>query len=88
MAWVRNTPEGTPTEGPEITGIITAFTGFALVLLLLRIYVRVWLIKAMGWGTFCSKDSLGDGTVGQPADHVFRYQTTGSSLLLGYVSSA
>ncbi|CAM1501367.1 Fc.00g105290.m01.CDS01 [Cosmosporella sp. VM-42] len=48
MAWARNTPEGTPTEAPTITGIIVTFTGLSLLFVCLRLYVRGLLIKAMG----------------------------------------
>lgn len=57
MAWVRNTPEGTPTEGPKITGIITTFLSIGFLLLSLRLYVRILLIKAPGYGpslTICN----------------------------------
>jgi hypothetical protein len=50
MSWVRNTPEGTPTEGPKITGIISTFLSVGFVLLCLRLYVRTLLIKAVGYG--------------------------------------
>ncbi|KAF7560210.1 hypothetical protein G7046_g3926 [Stylonectria norvegica] len=49
MAWVRNTPEGTTTQGPMVTGVTATFTGSALVILLLRLYVRGVLIKAFGY---------------------------------------
>ncbi|KAI1773216.1 hypothetical protein F4818DRAFT_453125 [Hypoxylon cercidicola] len=48
MGWTYNTPEGTPTEGPQITAITTTFTGFSLILVCLRTYVRGWIVKAFG----------------------------------------
>jgi hypothetical protein len=52
MAWVYNTPEGTPTNGPTLTAGALAMTGLALVTVLLRLYVRTTLVKAPGWGMF------------------------------------
>lgn len=50
MAWVRNTAEGTLTEGPMIVGLTMSFLSIALLLVCLRLYVRISLIKAMGYG--------------------------------------
>ncbi|KAI6778724.1 uncharacterized protein J7T54_000758 [Emericellopsis cladophorae] len=53
-SWTYNTPPGTPSDGPMIAGLASAFTAFSLVVLLLRIYVRTVFVKAMGaetkWG--------------------------------------
>lgn len=48
MGWTYNTPEGTPSEGLQITAIATTFTGFSLILVCLRTYVRGWIVKAFG----------------------------------------
>ncbi|EEU43594.1 uncharacterized protein NECHADRAFT_45518 [Fusarium vanettenii 77-13-4] len=48
MAWVRNTAEGTTTDGPKITGITTGFTALSLCIVCLRLYVRGFLIKSFG----------------------------------------
>lgn len=50
MSWVYNTPSGTPTDGPTLAGVGLAMTGLALITVLLRLYVRLLLIKAVGWG--------------------------------------
>ncbi|KAI0836945.1 hypothetical protein F5Y06DRAFT_305010 [Hypoxylon sp. FL0890] len=48
MSWTYNTPEGTVTAGPEITAIAITFTGFSLILVCLRMYVRIWIVKGFG----------------------------------------
>ncbi|KAL6353895.1 hypothetical protein LRP88_12890 [Fusarium phalaenopsidis] len=48
MAWVRNTAEGTTTDGPKITGITTGFTALSLFIVCLRLYVRGFMIKSFG----------------------------------------
>ncbi|KAI1371261.1 hypothetical protein F4677DRAFT_314798 [Hypoxylon crocopeplum] len=48
MGWTYNTPQGTPTEGPRIAAVTTTFTGFSLILVCLRTYVRGWIVKAFG----------------------------------------
>jgi hypothetical protein len=50
MAWVRNTAEGTTTDGPKITGITTGFTALSLCIVCLRLYVRGFMIKSFGHG--------------------------------------
>lgn len=50
MAWVRNTVEGTTTDGPKITGIAAGFTALSLCIVCLRLYVRGILIKSFGHG--------------------------------------
>ncbi|GJC99260.1 integral membrane protein [Colletotrichum higginsianum] len=49
--WTHNTPDDTPTDGPRIAAICTAFTAAAFVLVCLRLYVRTMLVKAVGWET-------------------------------------
>lgn len=58
MGWTYNTPEGTPTEGPQITAITTTFTGFSLILVCLRTYVRGWIVKAFGHGKLIQPTTL------------------------------
>lgn len=49
MGWVFNTPDDTPTYGLNLVGIAMAMTGLALVTVLMRLYVRLFMIKATGW---------------------------------------
>jgi hypothetical protein len=60
MAWAYNTPEGTPNNGPTIASIALAVTTLALVALLLRIYVRTRITKAIGLGTYLKGVSADD----------------------------
>ncbi|KAF3762615.1 hypothetical protein M406DRAFT_341802 [Cryphonectria parasitica EP155] len=48
MGWVFNAPGDTSTWGPQIVAIATTFTGFSLIIVCMRIYVRAHLIHAMG----------------------------------------
>ncbi|KAK7961133.1 hypothetical protein PG988_012347 [Apiospora saccharicola] len=48
MAWAWNTPENVPNDGPKITAIAIAFTTVSLLLVVLRAYVRFFLVKAVG----------------------------------------
>lgn len=50
MAWTYNTSSGTPTDGPTLAAIALTFTSIALVAVCLRLYVRAFLIKAIGYG--------------------------------------
>ncbi|TKW50863.1 hypothetical protein CTA1_2754 [Colletotrichum tanaceti] len=47
--WTHNTPDDTPTDGPRIAAVCTAFTAVAFFLVCLRWYVRTTLVKAVGW---------------------------------------
>ncbi|OBR04626.1 Integral membrane protein [Colletotrichum higginsianum IMI 349063] len=58
--WTHNTPDDTPTDGPRIAAICTAFTAAAFVLVCLRLYVRTMLVKAVGWETFLLSPSHGN----------------------------
>ncbi|KAF4122231.1 hypothetical protein GMORB2_7824 [Geosmithia morbida] len=51
MAWVFNTPEGTPTDGPTLTGAGLAMTSLAIGTIFVRLYVRLLIVKATGWET-------------------------------------
>ncbi|KAH7064257.1 hypothetical protein BKA63DRAFT_169377 [Paraphoma chrysanthemicola] len=48
MGWAHNTPEGVANDGPKLTAVAIALTTASLCVLLLRLYVRVWMIKALG----------------------------------------
>lgn len=50
MGWTYNTLEGTASEGPRITAIALTVTILALIALLLRLYVRTLIVKAVGAG--------------------------------------
>lgn len=49
MGWVFNTPDDTPTYGLNLVGIGMAMTGLALITVCMRLYVRLFMIKATGW---------------------------------------
>ena len=49
MGWVFNTFDDPPTYGLTLVAIGTAMTGLALVTVLLRLYVRLFMLKAWGW---------------------------------------
>ncbi|KAI1409210.1 hypothetical protein F5Y13DRAFT_182114 [Hypoxylon sp. FL1857] len=51
MGWVYNTPEDTATEGPSIAAIAISFNLFSLLLVCLRTYVRIWIVKGFGHET-------------------------------------
>ncbi|VTT64308.1 unnamed protein product [Fusarium fujikuroi] len=52
--WTYNAPSGSPTDGPQITSIAVVFTAVALLTVLLRVYVRGFMLKSVGaetkWG--------------------------------------
>ncbi|KAK8108478.1 hypothetical protein PG984_014279 [Apiospora sp. TS-2023a] len=48
MAWAWNTLDDVPSDGPKITAIAIAFTTVSLLLVVLRAYVRFFLVKAVG----------------------------------------
>ncbi|GKT40444.1 uncharacterized protein ColSpa_00625 [Colletotrichum spaethianum] len=47
--WTFNTPDDTPTNGPQLAAVCIAFTAVALFLVCLRLYVRTTLVKAVGY---------------------------------------
>jgi len=52
MGWTYNTVDpNAPTTGPTITGVGIALTTLSLTTVILRLYVRARLIKALGIGT-------------------------------------
>jgi hypothetical protein len=52
MGWTYNTADSVANDGPQITAVAIALTSASLSFLLLRLYVRVWMIKAIGAGTY------------------------------------
>ena len=50
MGWTYNTADSVANDGPLITGVAIALTATSLSVLLLRLYVRLWMIKATGAG--------------------------------------
>lgn len=49
MGWVFNTPDDTPTYGLNLVIIGMVMTGLALATVFMRLYVRLFMIKAPGW---------------------------------------
>ncbi|KAF9873443.1 integral membrane protein [Colletotrichum karsti] len=47
-SWTYNTPPGTDSDGPRITAIALVFTALSLVIMSLRLYVRLGMLKAAG----------------------------------------
>ncbi|KAK6211537.1 Integral membrane protein [Colletotrichum higginsianum IMI 349063] len=47
-SWTYNTPPGTASTGAQITIVALVFTALSLVIMLLRLYVRVIMLKAAG----------------------------------------
>lgn len=50
MGWTYNTPDDIPNDGPQISAVAIVFTVASLTVLLLRFYVRAYMIKAVGAG--------------------------------------
>ena len=53
MGWTFNTdsPDAT-TSGPTIAAVGIALTTLSLIVVCLRMYVRGWIVKAVGTGEF------------------------------------
>lgn len=51
MAWAYNTHDDTLTWGPKIAIVSMSFTGGSLFVMLARLYVRAFLVRALGYGT-------------------------------------
>ncbi|TEA16461.1 Satratoxin biosynthesis SC1 cluster protein 4 [Colletotrichum sidae] len=47
-SWTYNTPPGTETTGPMITIVAVVFSGFSLMMVGMRLYVRMVILKAAG----------------------------------------
>jgi hypothetical protein len=52
MGWTYNTADGVANDGPLISIVAIVFTALSLTMLLLRFYVRGYMIKAVGVGKF------------------------------------
>lgn len=52
MAWAYNVSDQAVDFGPQLSVIATTFTTLSLLVLSLRFYVRGWMIKAIGAGTY------------------------------------
>lgn len=51
MGWTFNTDNpATVTKGPTIAAVGIALTTLSLIVLCLRMYVRGWVVKAIGTG--------------------------------------
>jgi hypothetical protein len=51
MGWTYNAADNVANDGPRITAVAVALTAASLSVLSIRLYVRIWMIKAMGIGT-------------------------------------
>ncbi|KAL0933845.1 uncharacterized protein CTRU02_210644 [Colletotrichum truncatum] len=47
-SWTYHTPPGTESTGPTITAVALAFTALSLIIMSLRLYVRMGMLKAAG----------------------------------------
>jgi hypothetical protein len=52
MSWTFNTPDGVANGGPQITAVAVVFTALSFMFLLLRFYVRGFMLKAFGPGKY------------------------------------
>jgi hypothetical protein len=48
--WTYNAPEDAPTSGPQISSLAIVFTAVALLVVIMRVYVRGFMVKAFGAG--------------------------------------
>ncbi|KAM5349879.1 hypothetical protein ACJ41O_006384 [Fusarium nematophilum] len=46
--WTYNAPDDAPTNGPQITSLAIVFTAVAFLTVILRVYVRGFMVKAFG----------------------------------------
>ncbi|KAJ4207570.1 hypothetical protein NW759_013971 [Fusarium solani] len=46
--WTYNAPEDAPTSGPQISSLAIVFTAVALLVVIMRVYVRGFMVKAFG----------------------------------------
>jgi hypothetical protein len=58
MGWAYNVPDGTPNKGPMIAGVCLTFTALSLILVIMRLYVRLMIVKAPGKGKEAKTRSL------------------------------
>jgi hypothetical protein len=52
MGWTYNTADDVENGGPHIAAVAIVLTAASLGISLLRLYVRVWMIKAIGAGMY------------------------------------
>jgi hypothetical protein len=52
MGWTYNTADHVANDGRQISAVATVFTALSFAILLLRFYVRGYMIKAIGAGTY------------------------------------
>jgi hypothetical protein len=50
MGWTYNTADDVANDGPQIAAVAIALTSTSLSMLLVRLYVRIRMIKAIGIG--------------------------------------
>lgn len=55
MGWTYNTPDGVANDGPRITAVAIVLTTVSLSSLLLRLYVRGYMLKAVGAGEWFTR---------------------------------
>ena len=48
MAWAYHTNDDAPTQGPKIAIVTTSFTCLAFACVLFRLYVRAFMVRAVG----------------------------------------
>jgi hypothetical protein len=60
MGWTYNTPDDAANDGPHVTAVAIIFTALSLSILSLRFYVRGWMIKAIGAGTYRDREHAFD----------------------------
>jgi hypothetical protein len=53
-----NTPDHAANEGPQIATVAIVFTSLSLAVLVVRFYVRGWMIKTIAAGMLLSSPSL------------------------------
>jgi hypothetical protein len=59
MGWTYNTVNpNAETNAPTIAAVGISFTTLALILVSLRMYVRLWMIKATGLGKSCKRHAI------------------------------
>jgi hypothetical protein len=50
MGWTYNANEGAETNGPTLTAVGSTFTVLSFLIVVLRMYVRGFLVRAIGAG--------------------------------------
>ncbi|GKT65573.1 integral membrane protein [Colletotrichum tofieldiae] len=84
-SWTYNTPPGTETTGAQITAIALVFSALSMIIMILRLYVRVIMLKAAGAET---KWGLGlKNIVDMPEENLYNFgllQYAGAPFILGF----